>query len=118
MRFMIIVKATAESEAGIMPTERLLTEMGNYNAALVKAGIMQAGECLHPSSKGPGYGSRARNVQSPTARSRRRGSCPNPFEEGESEIEVRQFEAEDFGAEFTPELRAQEGRLRDEMASR
>ena len=141
MRFMIIVKATAESEAGIMPTEKLLAEMGNYNEELVRAGIMQAGEGLHPSSKGARVRFRGKertvtdgpfpetkeliagfwiwNVKSKEEAIEWVKRCPNPFEEGESEIEIRQvFEAEDFGAEFTPELRAQEERLRDEMASR
>lgn len=136
MRFMVIVKATKESEAGEMPSEQLLTEMGNYNEELVKAGVMLAGEGLHPSSKGARVRFSGKNrtvVDGPFAETKeliagfwimqcksreeviewvRR--CPNPHD-GESEIEIRQiFEAEDFGAEFTPELREQEERLRAE----
>lgn len=141
MRFMIMVKATAASEAGVMPSERLLTEMGNFNEELVKAGIMQAGEGLQPSSKGARVRFRGKertvtdgpfaetkelvagfwiwNVKSKEEAIEWVKRCPNPFEEGESEIEIRQiFEAEDFGAEYTPELRAQEERLREEIASR
>ncbi|MFD2364894.1 YciI family protein [Pseudoduganella sp. GCM10020061] len=141
MRFMIIVKATAESEAGIMPDEKLLTDMGNYNEELVKAGIMQAGEGLHPSSKGARVRFKGTertvtdgpfpetkeliagfwiwNVKSKEEAIEWVKRCPNPFQEGESEIEIRQiFEAEDFGAELTPELRAQEERLRAQVASR
>jgi len=141
MKFMVLVKATAESEAGIMPSEKLLTDMGNFNEELVKAGIMQAGEGLHPSSKGARvrFNGKDRTViDGPFAETKELVAgfwiwnvkskeeaiewvkrCPNPFEEGESEIEIRQiFEAEDFGAEFTPELRAQEDRLRDQIASR
>ncbi|CEJ12002.1 YCII-related domain protein [bacterium YEK0313] len=138
MRFMVIVKATKESEAGEMPSEQLLTEMGNYNEELVKAGVMLAGEGLHPSSKGARVRFSGKNrtvVDGPFAETKeliagfwimqcksreeviewvRR--CPNPHD-GESEIEIRQiFEAEDFGAEFTPELREQEERLRTEAA--
>ena len=136
MRFMVIVKATKESEAGEMPSEQLLREMGNYNEELVKAGVMLAGEGLHPSSKGARVRFSGKNrtvVDGPFAETKeliagfwimqcksreeviewvRR--CPNPHD-GESEIEIRQiFEAEDFGAEFTPELREQEERLRAE----
>ena len=134
MRVMVIIKATRNSEAGVMPSEKLLTEMGKFNEELVKAGIMLAGEGLHPSSKGK----RVRFVDGkktvrdgPFAETReliagfwiwrvksmdealewvRR--CPDPMPGEESEIEIRRvFEAEDFGAEFTPELRAQEERL-------
>ena len=137
MRFMVIVKATKESEAGEMPSEQLLTEMGNYNEELVKAGIMKAGEGLHPSSKAKRvrFSGKQRTVIDgpfPETKELIAGywiwetkslheavewvkKCPNPMP-GESEIEIRQiFEAEDFGAEFTPELREQEERLRREM---
>ena len=139
MRVMVIVKATADSEAGIMPSEQLLTEMGNYNEQLVKAGIMLAGDGLHPSSKGVRVRFSGKNrsvVDGPFAETKeliagywiwqvrdmdeaiewvRR--CPNPMP-GDSEIEIRRvFEAEDFGAEFTPELRAQEERLAAEVAA-
>jgi hypothetical protein len=137
MRFMIIVKATKESEAGILPNETLLSEMGKFNEELVKAGIMQAGEGLQPSSKGARVrfsGSKRTVVDGPFAETKELIAgfwmwkckskaeaiewvkrCPNPML-GESEIEIRQvFEAEDFGAEFTPELREQEERLRGEM---
>ena len=133
MRFMILIKATKETEAGVMPSEQLLTEMGNFNEELVKAGLMLGGEGLHPSSKaarvkfsgdkrivtdGPftetkeliaGYWIwRCKDKQEAIEWVKR---CPNPTG-AESEIEIRQiFEAEDFGAEFTPELREQEKRL-------
>ena len=140
MRVMVIIKGTKTSEAGVVPDERLLTEMGQYNEELVKAGIMLAGEGLHPSS----HGKRVRfsgttravvNGPFPEAEGLVAGfwlwqvksmdeavewvkRCPNPHNE-ETEIEIRQvFEAEDFGAELTPELRAQEQRLRDQMAAR
>ena len=138
MRFMIIVKATAESEAGVMPSEALLAAMGAYNEELVKAGIMKAGEGLHPSRKGARVrfsGTRRTVVDGPFAETKELIAgfwlwecssmqeaiewikrCPNPMP-GDSEIEIRQvFEAEDFGAEFTPELRAQEERLRAQIA--
>jgi hypothetical protein len=140
MRFMVIVKATPESEAGKMPSEKLLTEMGKFNEELVKAGVMLAGEGLHPSSKGVRIqfsGDKRTVVNGPfpqtkeliagfwliEVKSREEAiewikRCPNPME-GESEIEIRQvFEAEDFGAEFTPELREQEDRLRNQIAAR
>jgi len=140
MRFMVIVKATKESEAGEMPSEQLLTEMGNYNEELVKAGIMKAGEGLHPSSKAKRvrFSGKQRTVIDgpfPETKELIAGywiwetkslheavewvkKCPNPMP-GESEIEIRQiFEAEDFGAEFTPELREQEERLRREMEAK
>ncbi|HMU54705.1 MAG TPA: YciI family protein [Nitrospira sp.] len=140
MRFMIIVKATKESEAGILPSERLLTEMGRFNEDLVKAGIMLAGEGLQPSSKGARvkFSGNTRTVtDGPFAETKELVAgfwlwqckskeeaiewvkrCPNPMS-GESEIEIRQvFEAEDFGAEFTPELREQEERLRATIAKR
>ena len=135
MRFMLIVKADANSEAGVMPSQELLTEMGKYNEELVKAGVLLAGEGLHPSSKGARIrfsGSKRTVIDGPFAETKELVAgfwllqlkskqeaiewmkrCPNPFEDGESEIEIRQiFEAEDFGAEFTPELRAQEDRIR------
>jgi hypothetical protein len=134
MRFMILVKATKDSEAGVMPSEHLLTEMGKFNEELVKAGVMLAGEGLHPSSNGARVkfsGGRRTVIDGPFAETKeliagywlwqvkskeeaiewvRR--CPNPHNE-DCEIEIRQvFEPEDFGAEFTPELREQEERLR------
>jgi hypothetical protein len=137
MRFMVMVKATAESEAGVMPSEQMLAEMGAFNEELVKAGVMQAGEGLHPSSKGARvrFSGKSRTViDGPFAETKELVAgfwlwkcaslqeaiewvkrCPNPMP-GESEIEIRQvFEAEDFGAEFTPELRAQEERLRAQV---
>ncbi|MBT2116073.1 YciI family protein [Dyella sp. LX-66] len=140
MRFMLIVHATKESEAGVMPSEELLTAMGKYNEELVKAGIMLAGEGLHPSSRGARVrfsGSKRTVIDGPFAETKELIAgfwliqvksleeaiewvkrCPNPMNE-ESDIEIRQvFEAEDFGAEFTPELRAQEERLRAEVAAR
>jgi hypothetical protein len=134
---MIIVKANKDSEAGIMPDEKLLTEMGKYNEELVKAGIMLAGEGLHPSSKGARvrFSGRERTViDGPFSETKELIAgfwlwqvkskeeaiewvkrCPNPMA-GESEIEIRQiFEAEDFGTEFTPELREQEERLRAQI---
>jgi hypothetical protein len=140
MRFMIIVKATADSEAGKMPTEKLLADMGKYNEELVKAGVMLAGEGLHPSSKGARVkfsGASRTVVDGPFAETKELIAgfwlfdvkskeeaiewvkrCPNPME-GDSEIEIRQvFEASDFGEEFTPELRAQEEALREQMAAK
>jgi uncharacterized glyoxalase superfamily protein PhnB len=139
MRFMIIVRATKDSEAGVMPSEELLTAMGKYNEELVKAGIMQAGEGLHPSSKGARVrfsGKQRSVIDGPFAETKELIAgfwiwqvkskqeaiewvkrCPNPMP-GESDIEIRQiFEAEDFGAELTPELREQEQRLAKQMAS-
>src|SRR5688572_20318343 len=140
MRFMVIVKATAESEAGVMPSTELLTAMGNYNEQLVKAGIMLAGEGLHPSSKGARVrfsGDKRTVVDGPftetkeliagfwlwQVRSKEEAiewvkRCPNPMR-SDSEIELRQvFEAEDFGESFTPELREQEDRIRAEAAKK
>ena len=140
MRFMIIVKATKDSEAGILPDEKLLTDMGKFNEELVKAGVMLAGEGLQPSSKGARVkfsGSKRTVIDGPFAETKELIAgfwlwkvkskeeaiewvkrCPNPFD-GESEVEIRQvFEAEDFGAEFTPELREQEERLRAEIAGK
>ena len=135
MRFMILVKATKDSEAGVLPDEKLLTEMGKFNEELVKAGIMLDGEGLHPSSKGARVkfsGTKRTVIDGPFAETKELIAgywvwrvkskqeaidwvkrCPNPFPDGESEIEIRQvFEAEDFGAEFTPELREQEAAVR------
>jgi hypothetical protein len=140
MRFMIIVKASPESEAGKMPSEKLLADMGKYNEELVKAGVMLAGEGLHPSSKGVRVqfsGNKRTVVDGPFAETKELIAgfwliqvkskeeaiewvkrCPNPME-SDSEIEIRQvFEAEDFGAEFTPELREQEERIRATIAAR
>jgi hypothetical protein len=134
MRFLVMVKANKQSEAGEMPSEQLLTEMGAYNEQLVKAGVMLAGEGLHPSSKGARmkFSGKTRTVvDGPFAETKELVAgfwiwkvnskqealewlrkCPNPMD-GESEIELRQiFEMEDFGAEFTPELREQEERQR------
>ena len=134
MRFMVMVKATKDSEAGVMPSEELLAAMGKYNEELVKAGVMLAGEGLHPSSNGARVrfsGKDRTVVDGPFAETKELVAgfwliqtksmeeaiewvkrCPNPME-GESEIEIRQvFEAEDFGDEFTPELREQEERTR------
>ena len=136
-RFMVIVKATADSEAGVMPTQELLAEMGRYNEELVKAGIMEAGEGLHPSSKGARVhfsGKQRTVVDGPFTETKEliagfwlwkcaslaeaiewAKKCPNPMP-GESDLEIRQvFSAEDFGAEFTPELREQEARLRAQI---
>jgi hypothetical protein len=137
MRVMVMVKATAESEAGQMPSTELLAAMGHFNEELVKAGVMQAGEGLQPSSRGKRVhfsGSRRTVIDGPFAETKELVAgfwlwrvksmeeavewvkrCPNPMQ-SDSDIEIRQvFEAEDFGAEFTPELRAQEDRLREEI---
>ncbi|HSO76570.1 MAG TPA: YciI family protein [Blastocatellia bacterium] len=134
MRFMVIVKANKDSEAGVLPSEKLLAEMGEFNEELVKAGVLLAGEGLQPSSKGARVrfsGKKRTVMDGPFAETKELIAgfwlwqvksleeaiewvkrCPNPFE-GESEIEIRQvFEADDFGAEFTPELREQEERVR------
>jgi hypothetical protein len=134
MRFMIIVKASKDSEAGVMPSQQLLAEMGKFNEELVKAGVMLAGEGLQPSSKGARVkfsGSKRTVIDWPFAETKELIAgfwiwqvkskeeaiewvkrCPNPHNE-DSEIEIREiFEAEDFGAEFTPELRKQEERVR------
>jgi hypothetical protein len=134
MRVMVIVKADKDTEAGVMPSEQLLKEMGNYNEQLVKAGIMLAGEGLHPTSKGVRIkfsGSNRTVIDGPFAETKEliagywlwqvksmqeaiewAKRCPNPTGE-ESVLEIRPiFEAEDFGKEFTPELREQEERLR------
>ncbi|OJW97906.1 YciI family protein [Thiobacillus sp. 65-1402] len=140
MRFMILVKATKDSEAGVMPSKELFAEMGRYNEELVKAGIMLAGEGLHPTSRGVRVrfsGAERTVIEGPFANpdelvagfwlwqvnSREEAiewvkRCPNPMPE-DSEIEIRQiFEADDFGAEFPPELREQEERLRAQIAGR
>jgi hypothetical protein len=136
---MIMIKADKNTEAGVMPSEQLLTEMGKFNEELVKAGVMLAGEGLQPSSKGARVkfsGSKRTVIDGPFADAKELVAgfwilqvkskqeaidwvkrCPNPLE-GESEIEIRQiFESEDFGAEFTPELREQEERLRAQIAT-
>jgi hypothetical protein len=140
MRFMVIVKATQDSEAGVLPNEKLLSDMGKFNEELVKAGIMLAGEGLQPSSKGARVrfsGTKRTVIDGPFAETKELIAgfwlwqvkskeeaiewvkrCPNPMP-GESEIEIRQvFEAEDFGAELTPELREQEERLRKQVEER
>ncbi len=137
MRFMVIVKADKDSEAGVMPSEELLAAMGKYNEELVKAGVMLAGEGLHPSSKGARVrfsGDKRTVVDGPFAETKELIAgywlmqvksreeviewvkrAPNPMPGTEAEIEIRQvFEAEDFGAEFTPELREQENRIRQQ----
>ena len=137
MRFMVIVKANKDSEAGVMPSEKMLTEMGKFNEELVKAGVMLAGEGLHPSSKGARVkfsGGKTTVTDGPFAETKELVAGywmwqvkskeeaiewlkRAPFED--TEVEIRQvFEAEDFGAEFTPELREQEERLRAEMAAK
>jgi hypothetical protein len=140
MRFMVMVKASEESEAGAMPSERLLADMGKFNEELIKAGVLLAGEGLQPSSKGARVrfsGNKRTVIDGPFAqtgelvagfwllqvKSREEAiewvkRCPNPMP-GESEIEIRQvFEAEDFGAEFAPELRQREERLRETLATK
>jgi hypothetical protein len=140
MRVMVLIKADKDSEAGVMPSEQLLRDMGNFNEELVKAGVMLAGEGLQPSSKGKRVkfsGDKRTVIDGPFAETKeliagfwiwqvksmdeavewvRR--CPNPTGT-EGEVEIRQvFEADDFGAEFTPELREQEDRLRAEMEAK
>ncbi|HKA90321.1 MAG TPA: YciI family protein [Haliangiales bacterium] len=135
---MVIVKATKDSEAGVMPSEKLLAEMGKYNEQLAKAGVMLAGEGLAPSSKGARVKfSRGKRtvIDGPFSETKELVAgfwlfqvkslaeaiewvkrCPDPFEDQESEIEIRQvFEASDFGAEFTPELQEQEARIRSQI---
>jgi hypothetical protein len=138
MRVMVIVKANRDSEAGVMPNEQMLAEMGKYNEELVKAGVMLAGEGLHPSSRGKRIrfsGGQRTVIDGPFAETKELiagfwlfqvKSMDEAIEwvkrapfDGGSEIEIRQvFEAEDFGAEFTPELRAQEERLREQIGAR
>jgi hypothetical protein len=137
---MVMVKATKDSEAGVLPDEKLLTAMGKYNEELVKAGVMLAGEGLRPSSDGARVrfsGANRTVIDGPFTETKELVAgfwlwrvdslekaiewvkrCPNPMP-GDSEIEIRPiFEAEDFGAEFTPELREQEERIRQQMAAR
>jgi len=140
MRVVVFVKATQASESGQMPDEKLLTEMGKYNEELVKAGIMLAGEGLHPSSKGKRVrfsGTKRTIIDGPFAETKELVAgfwiwqvrsmeeamewikrCPNPFD-GESELEIRPvFDMEDFGEAMTPELREQEERLRAEIENK
>jgi hypothetical protein len=140
VRFMVLVKADKNSEAGVMPSEKLLADMGKYNEELTKAGVLLAGEGLHSSSKGARVkfsGAKRTVVDGPfpetrdlvcgfwmfQVKSREEAiewvkRCPNPME-GETEIEIRQvFEADDFGAALTPELRESEQRMRDQIAAR
>ena len=140
MRFMVIVKATKDSEAGMMPSEQLLADMGKFNEELVKAGVLLAADGLHPSSKGARVkfsGNKRTVTDGPFAETKELIAgywlwqvkskeeaiewvkrCPNPHHEG-CEIEIRQiFEAEDFGAEFTPEIREQGERLRARIAEK
>ena len=139
MRFMVIVKASKDSEAGIMPSEQLLTEMTAFNEELVKAGVMLAGEGLHPSSKGARVefsGNKRTVIDGPFAETKELAAgywlwkcksldeaiewakrIPNPHEE-DGHVEIRQvFEAEDFGEELTPELREKEERMRSQLES-
>ena len=138
MRFMVIVKATADSEAGVMPTTEQLTAMGEYNEELVKAGVMLAGEGLHPSSKGKRVrfegATKKTVIDGPFAETKELVAGfwlwkvasideavdwlkRSPFQD--TEVEIRPvFEAEDFGAEFTPELREKEERMRAELGKR
>ena len=140
MRFIVMVKASPESEAGVLPSKELLTEMGKFNEELVKAGVMLEGEGLQPSSKGVRVkfsGAKRTVIDGPFAETKELVAgfwiwqvrskeeaiewakrCPNPTG-AEGELELRQiFEADDFGAEFTPELREQEERLRAQVAAR
>jgi len=140
MRFMVIVKASKESEAGVTPNQKLLAEMGKFNEELVKAGVLLAAEGLHPTSKGKRVkfsGGKRTVVDGPFTETKELIAgfwlwqvrsleeaiewvkrCPNPHE-AETEIEIRQvFEAEDFGAEFTPELKEKEERLRAQVAAK
>jgi hypothetical protein len=139
MRFIVMVRANKQSEAGILPTEQEFSEMGKYNEELVKAGILLGAEGLQPSSKGARVkfsGTRRTVVDGPFSETKELIAgfwifqvksraeaiewvkrCPNPFPEGESEIEIRQvYESEDFGAEFTPELREREEEIGRKMA--
>jgi hypothetical protein len=143
MKFMVIVKANAATEAGVMPTQQQLAEMGQFNEELVKAGVLLAGEGLHPSSRGArivfeGGNDKRSVVDGPFAETKEliagfwiievsskeeavewMRRCPNPYGSAPGHIEIRQiFAAEDFGAELTPELRAQEERRREQVAAR
>ena len=138
MKVMVIVKATENTEAGVMPSETLLRELGAFNEELVKAGIMLAGEGLHPSTKGKRIrfsGGKRTVVDGPFAETKEliagywvwqvrsmeeavdwARRCPDPMPGEDAELEIRPiFEAEDFGKEYTPELRAQDDRLREEI---
>jgi hypothetical protein len=138
---MVLVRATRDSEAGMLPDEKLLADMGKFNEELVKAGVMLAGEGLHPSSKGARVkfsGTKRTVIDGPFAETKELIAgywlwqvkskeeaiewvkrSPNPFPGQDSEIEIRQlYEAEDFGAEFTPELRKQEERLRAQIEAK
>ena len=138
MRVMVMVKATKNSEAGVMPSEKLLADMGKFNEELVKAGVMLAGEGLHPSSKGKRVvfsGGKKTVIDGPFAETKEliagfwlwqvknieealewARRCPDPMPGEEASLEIRPvFEPDDFGKEFTPELRAQEERLRARM---
>ena len=140
MRFMVLVKASKDSEAGVMPSEELMTEMGKFNEEMGKAGIVLAAEGLHPTSKGVRLKFSGKNrtvVEGPFSetnelvagfwlidvKSRKEAiewmkRCPNPMND-DSEIEIRQvFEEEDFGDEFTPEARAMEARMREQIAAK
>ena len=140
MRFIVMVKATKDSEAGVLPDQKLLSDMGKYNEELVKAGVMLAGEGLQPSSKGARVkfsGSKRTVIDGPFPETKELVAgywlfqtksleeaiewvkrCPNPMPNEDSVIEIRQvFETEDFGAEFTPELRAQEERIGKQAAA-
>lgn len=141
MRFMILIKANARSEAGEMPSEALMAEMGRFNEELVKAGVLLAGEGLHPSSRGVRVafdGAKRRVVEGPFGQPQELLAgfwlinvksleeaiewvkrAPNPAGDEPCEVEIRKvFEADDFGAALTPELRAQEDRLRSQVAAR
>ena len=138
MKVMVMVKATKNSEAGVMPGEKLLAEMGKFNEELVKAGVMLAGEGLHPSSRGKRVrfaGGKRTVIDGPFVETKELVAgfwiwqvksmedalqwarrCPDPMPGEDAELEIRPvFEAEDFGQDFTPELRAQEERLRAEI---
>jgi hypothetical protein len=142
MKFMVMVKATKDSEAGVMPDAKLLEDMGRFNEELVNAGVMQAGEGLQPSSKGArirfSKDGKRTVVDGPFTETKElvagfwlwkcksrdeaiawAKKCPSPFPAQECELEIRQvFEAEDFGAEFTPEARAREERLRAKIEAK
>jgi hypothetical protein len=141
MRFMVMVKATKDSEAGVLPDEKLLTAMGKYNEELVKAGVMLAGEGLQPSSKGARVrfsGEKRTAIDGPFSETKELVAgfwliqvkskeeaiewikrCPNPHPGAETEIEIRQvFEAEDFGPALSPEIREQEERLRKKLSEK
>jgi hypothetical protein len=141
MKFMVIVKANADTEAGVMPTQQQLAEMGQFNEELVKAGVLLAGEGLHPTSRGARIvfdGDRRTVVDGPFTEAKEliagfwiievsskqeaiewMRRCPNPYNGGRGDIEIRQiFAAEDFGDALTPELRAQEERRREQAAAR